>query len=77
MRTLTPETRGTQDGMAEKSLLRESVWFDQAKFETAEARYQQVIAERHSALKVEVRDERTPIISKFNIKVFCEPGESY
>jgi len=33
----------------------ESVWFDQGKFELAEAKYQSTLASRHEGLVVEVR----------------------
>lgn len=40
--------------MADACLVKESVWLDQHKFEEAEAKYQQILAQRHSGLRVEV-----------------------
>ena len=34
----------------------ENVWFDQMKYEDAEARYQEIVADRHAGLHVEVGD---------------------
>ncbi len=35
-------------------MVRESIWFDQRKFENAETRYHEILAARHSGLKIEV-----------------------
>ena len=40
--------------MAELYIAKESVWFEQGKFEGAETRYQEILAERHSGLAIEV-----------------------
>ena len=38
----------------ELCMAQESVWFDQMKYEDAEARYQEIVADRHAGLHVEV-----------------------
>lgn len=40
----------------EVCMSQESVWFDQMKYEDAEARYQEIVADRHAGLHVEVGD---------------------
>ena len=37
-------------------MAQESVWFDQMKYEDAEARYQEIVADCHAGLHVEVGD---------------------
>lgn len=41
----------------EQCLSKERVWFDQQRYEKAEASYQRVLAERHVGLRVEVSVE--------------------
>lgn len=41
----------------------ESVWFEQSKYESAEGKYQGILADRHSGLKVEVRKLTTVVIT--------------
>ena len=36
--------------------LRESVWLERGKYQQAEAKYHEVLAQRHSGLTVEVSD---------------------
>ena len=38
----------------ELCMAQESVWFDQTKYDDAEARYQEIVADRHAGLHVEV-----------------------
>jgi len=40
--------------MARLCVAKESVWFDQGKYEGAETRYQEVVAQRHTGLRIEV-----------------------
>ena len=40
----------------EVCMSQENVWFDQMKYEDAEARYQEIVADRHAGLHVEVGD---------------------
>lgn len=38
----------------ELCVAQEGIWFDQNKYEEAEARYQEIVADRHAGLRVEV-----------------------
>lgn len=40
----------------ERCLNKEGVWFEQQKYEQAEASYQQLIAQQHAGLRVEVSE---------------------
>lgn len=44
----------------EQCLSKERVWFDQQRYEKAEASYQRVLAERHAGLRVEVSVQYGP-----------------
>ena len=52
--TWTEDARLLKDMAVELCVAQEGIWFDQSKYEEAEARYEEIVADRHVGLRVEV-----------------------